>query len=81
MNYIFNESGDIKVRTEKGVEKYLPKHLVEDKFLMRGQHLEIVPAPKSFKINLEEPVSEIQEEKEIVAEVAPAKRGPKSKTK
>lgn len=87
MEYITNSDGDVKVRTAKGVEKWLPKALVENKFLMKGQHLEIVPAPKSYK--LEEPIVEeekvepvVEEEKEesIVADDAPAKRGRKPKT-
>lgn len=86
MEYIINEDGNVKVRTAKGVEKWLPKALVENKFLMKGQHLEIVPAPKSYK--LEEPVVEVEkdepvveEKKEsIVADDAPAKRGRKPKT-
>lgn len=75
MNYITNESGDVKVRhMVNGEEKWIPKHLAEDKFLMRGQDLEIVPAPMKFE---DEETSESNDNK--VAESAPAKTGKATK--
>ncbi len=72
MEYQVNESGDIKVRTEKGVEKWLPKHLVENKFLMKSQGLEIVPV--AIFVNIEAIINNSE-----VAEVAKAKTGNKTK--
>lgn len=48
MKYIFNDDKDIKVRDEKGNEKFLPKHLVEDDSLMKRNGLKIVEAPVIF---------------------------------
>ena len=71
MRYITNECGDIKVRSVDGMDKWLPKHLVEDVTLMKSMNLTIVEAPKPFCEDLK--IEELIE----VAEVTPAKRGRK----
>ena len=43
MDYITNKDGEIQVIDEKGNHKWLPKHIAEDSFLMRGYGYSIVP--------------------------------------
>lgn len=45
MDYITNKDGEIQVIDEKGNHKWLPKHIAEDSFLMRGYGYSIVPKP------------------------------------
>lgn len=94
MNYVTNESGDIKVQDANGNIKWLPKIIAENKFIMEGKGLTISPAPVKFEATkepvkaVEEPIEVIdsgthfpapenEEEKQIVADAAPAKRGRK----
>lgn len=80
MNYITNESGDVKVRHVKGKEKWLPKKLAEDKKLMERMDLTVVEAPLKFEAKVSEvETPEIEPEQteviNTVAEKAPAKTG------
>lgn len=93
---IVNNEGDVKVLTEKGVPKWIPKHLAENKKLMATQKLTIAPAPP---VALKPPVKDVAKESPVIEEslvpeqivleakeevtvaTAPAKRGPKAKVK
>lgn len=59
---IVNKEGDVKVLTEKGVPKWIPKHLAENKKLMATQKLTIAPAPPVAL----KPPTKISELKEVV---------------
>ena len=48
MAYVTNEDGEVKVRDAKGISKFIPKHLAEDRQLMNTMHFEIVEAPIPF---------------------------------
>lgn len=89
MEYVYNDDGEVKVRTQNGTPKWLPKRLAEDAMLMRTMHLTIVEAPikfcEEFKLNtpIKEDIEtqlEIEEETNT-AEVTPAKRGRKPNIK
>jgi hypothetical protein len=60
MNYLTNDDGDVKVRHENGIEKWIPKHLAENKFLMKGQELTPVEAPVKFEGMAKEFISDVE---------------------
>lgn len=92
---VINESGDVKVLTEKGVVKWLPKHISENKIVMTAQHLTLAPSPIVPKkppvseaktevpaLKTESLVPEPKEELNTNKVATPsAKRGPKPKKK
>ncbi len=89
MNYKTNADGDVMVRDSKGNPKYISKKLAMDSQLMKAMHFEVVEAPVSFEVELEqgqmdserlEVVAPIEEIKTEVAESVPAKPNAK-KTK
>lgn len=60
---IVNKEGDVKVLTEKGVPKWIPKHLAENKKLMATQKLTIAPAPP---VALKPPVKDVAKEEPVI---------------
>lgn len=56
---IVNENGDVKVRTDKGAFKWIPKAIAQNKNVMKAQHLEIVPKPD---LPLKPPVEEAEKD-------------------
>ena len=84
MAYVTNEDGDVKVRDAKGISKFIPKHLAEDKQLMNTMHFEIVEAPipfcEEFKVGqMDSERLEVVENPTPVVEVAPTKSNDKKK--
>lgn len=95
MEYIKNDTGDIKVVSDKGKVKWFPLAMVENTRLMKTYGFTVVTAPAKYEpVNYIKELTEEQKEaiengdpitltidnKENVADEAPAKRGRKSKT-
>lgn len=76
MNYITNEEGEVKVRHENGTENWIPKHLAENKFLMKGQGLTAVEAPVKFE---SKPIDLIDQPLEPIEEIKSKGGRPKTK--
>lgn len=74
MEYIKNESGEVKCRFEKGVEKWLPEAMALNKNLQRSHDFVPVEAPVKFEAVIE---PEVEQSEEVKADEAPAKRGRK----